>query len=288
MVTRKYCEEICEGYEYVENGEASDFVVRGKEDVFVLLCNENASKATKRRIGIGSTLAKSIGAKLLVVARRLGSEELMDEVIYERYNAPVVTPETAKQLLEGEEVYVRKMKSMFIVEIDGKLLRERRLKSGMSIGAVAEALGVSRKSVYEYERGRSRVHVDIAIKLAELFGEDLIKPVNLEEFKGEELEVPPHTPMEARLLSETQSVHVAKGKVSLGGRFGNKEFAAVVPHGNKDDLSWFGRLSKLIKRKSIAIGFKDVPRELEESSVEVVDDLQGFFKVLREEEELER
>ena len=288
MVTKEYCKEICEDFEYIENGEASDIIVRGKEDVFVMLCTENASKATKRRIGMGSSLAKSIGAKLLVVAKRIGNEDMLDEVVYERYNAAVVTPETARQLLEGDEVYIRKLRSMFVVEIDGQLLRKRRLESGLSIGAVAEAIGVSRKSVYEYERGHTRVHVDVAIKLAELFGEDILRSVNLDKLRGEELKVPPHTPMEAKILSTTSSVHVAKGKVSVGGFYGNEEFTAVVPHGGKEDLRWFAALSKLIKRKAVAIGFKDVPKELEESPVEVVDNLQEFFKVLKEEREVER
>ncbi len=285
MVTKEYCKEICEKYEYLENGEASDMVVRGKDDVFVMICTENANKATKRRIGIGSSLAKSIGAKLLVVAKRMGGEKLLDDVVYERYNAAVVTPETARQLLEGNEVYIRKLRSMFVVEIDGQILRRKRLENRLSIGAVAETIGVSRKSVYEYERGRSRVHVDIAIKLAELFGEDILRSVDLAEFKGDELKVPPHTPMEAKILTETKSIHVAKGKVSVGGVYGNKEFTALVPHGRKDDLNWFGALSKLINRRSIAVGFKEVPKELEESPVEVVDNVQEFFEVLEEERE---
>ncbi len=272
---------LVESFPHVENGEVSDVIVKTEKELLVVLAERNASKVSKRKAGETTMLAKSIGARPLVVAERIGTEELLDEVVYEKHGLPVVNIETFQQILEGEEVFIRKYKSMYLVKINPKKLRKAREERNISLGALADYLGVSRKSVYEYERGRCKVNVDVAIKLAELFGEEILEPVSLDEFGGTELNVAPHTELEAELLDKSDAVHVPKGKVSVGGRLEDKEFAAVVPHGN-DNLEWFAELSKIIRRISVAIGFSDVPKELESSKVEVAQDLQHFLRLLKE------
>ena len=275
-------------YPHVENGEASDVIVRSRDDVYVVIAEEDASKVGKREAGAITMLAKGIGAKPLIVAERIGSEDAMDEVVYERYGLPVINLETFAQVLEGNKVYIRKKKSVYVVSINAEKLRKAREENNMSLGALAEYLGVSRKSVYEYEKGRKSVNVDVAIKLAELFGDDILEPVDFSAFKGVEMNVAPHTELEAEVLETTDSVHVPKGKVSVGGRVEDTSFSVLVPHGKDSELEWFAELSKIVERLTVAIGFEDVPRELEDSRVEVVRDLEQFLELVRAGEHCER
>ena len=273
-------------YPHVENGEASDVVVRSGDDVYVVIAEDDLNKVNRKRAGSTTMLAKGIGGKALIVAERAGNEGLLDEVVYEKYGLPAVNLETFVQMLKGRKVFIRKKKSVYVVSINPYKLRKLREENRISLGALADYLGVSRKSVYEYERGRSKVSVDVAVKLAELFGDEILEPVDLDEFKGVRMEVGPHTELEAEVLeSVDNTVHVPKGKVSVGGTVEDKEFSALVPHGKRDELEWFAELSKVVDRLTVAIGFKDVPKELEESKVEVVRDLQQFFRLLKSGEE---
>jgi len=279
MTLKKDLFNAIQSFPHLENGKVSDVIVKSKNEVYTVIVTEDGSKVSKKRVGALTMLAKGIGAKPIIVSERLGNEKLLEDVVYERHKTAVVNLETFEKILEGDKIYLRKKKSVFTVSIDSRKLREICEENGISLGELANFLGVSRKSVYEYLRGRKDVSVDVAIKLAELFGDDILKPVELDEFEGIRMEVEPHTPLEEKVLERVSSpVHVPKGNVSLGGKVDDVEFAALVPHGD-EELEWFGELSNLIDRLSVAIGFEDVPKNLEESKAEVVKNLQEFFQL---------
>ncbi|HIH90735.1 helix-turn-helix domain-containing protein [Ignicoccus hospitalis] len=279
MSLRKDLVRIVEKYKYIENGKVSDVVVRSNDDVFVVLGVENSAKVSKRKVGTLTMLAKGIGAKPLLVAKKSGDEELLEDVVYEKYGVAVVNLETFENILKGNKIYIRKKKSIFTVSIDSKRLKELCEEMGISMGELANYLGVSRKSVYDYIRGNKDVSVDTAIRLAELVGDEVLKPVNLEEFQGIELKVEPHTPLERELMEVTDSIHVPKGNVSVGGEARGVKFTAVVPHGD-EELEWFAELSEIIDRMSVAVGYSDVPKTLENSKVKVTENLQQFLEAL--------
>ena len=280
MTLKKDLFNVIQDFPYLENGKVSDVIVKSqKEEIYTVIVAENGAKVSKKKVGALTMLARGIGAKPIIVSERLGDERLLEDVVYERHKMAVVNLETFEKILEGDNIYIKKKKSVFAVSLNNKKLKELCEENGISLGELANILGVSRKSVYDYLRGRKDVSVDVAIKLAELFGDDVLKPVELGEFEGIKMEVEPHTPLEEKVLEKVSSpVHVPKGNVSLGGKVDDVEFTALVPHGD-EELEWFGELSNLIDRLSVAIGFEDVPKNLEESRAEVVKNLQQFFQL---------
>ncbi|UXD21432.1 DNA-binding protein [Ignicoccus pacificus DSM 13166] len=265
----------------VLNGRASDAIVRTEGGVLTLLIESNASRLKREKVGILNMLAKCIGGKPLIVSERLSSEELIEDVVYERHGTPVVSPETLIKIIRGEKIFIRKIRSGFVVKVNPRKLREARLRSGMSIGALANYLGVSKKSVYDYETKGSRVSVEIAAKLVELYGEDVLETVDLGEFEGVVVDAEPHSPLEAEMLERSkESIHVPRGNVHVGGEIMSERFVAVLPHGD-EDLEWFAELTRMIDKKAAAIGFEDVPKELESSEVVLAEDLETFMELLK-------
>jgi putative transcriptional regulator len=51
----------------------------------------------------------------------------------------------------------------------------------MSMGELAEMLGISRKAVYEYEKGAMDPSIEVAQKLIDIFGEDIVERVDIHE-----------------------------------------------------------------------------------------------------------
>ncbi|ALU12284.1 hypothetical protein EYM_02095 [Ignicoccus islandicus DSM 13165] len=260
------------------NGKASDIVVKREGRIFAVIAERNASRIKRGKVGVLNALAKAIDAIPLIVSEKMGSEKLLEDVIYERFDTPVASPETLNKLLSGDKIYIRKHKSAFVVSVNPKELKRKRVESGMSLGALADYLGVSKKSVYDYERGESKVSVDVAVKLVELFGEEVLEEVNFNEFEGVIEPCEPHSPIEAKLLDRTEGVHVPKGNVHVGKE---REFVAVVPHGD-EELQWFGEASKMIDKKAFAVGFEDLPKDLEGGNVEIARDIEEFVRLLRE------
>jgi putative transcriptional regulator len=72
------------------------------------------------------------------------------------------------------------------VSIDGDLLEDARDDEDMSLGRVADELGVSRRAVSKYEDGMDAT-LEVGLRLEEIFGERLISPVEIfEEVNSED------------------------------------------------------------------------------------------------------
>ena len=59
----------------------------------------------------------------------------------------------------------------------GDVLREWREEKGMSRALLAFRLGVSERSLYNYERGRVKMPFEVLCRIGEVFGEEELKKV---------------------------------------------------------------------------------------------------------------
>ena len=119
-----------------------------------------------------------LGAAGLVVAEKEGGEEIDPMVAIEKGGTYAVSVEGLRSVLEGG-VYVVKRQSNFYMKVDGERLREERLRRGYSLGDVAARASVSRRSIYLYEQEESLVSLNVALRLMELFGEEIFKPFDV-------------------------------------------------------------------------------------------------------------
>jgi putative transcriptional regulator len=67
----------------------------------------------------------------------------------------------------------------YYVEVDGELVQRRRKELGLSMGRLAEQVGVSRRTLYGYERGLGKASVASAYNLTKVLGVAVAKPVNI-------------------------------------------------------------------------------------------------------------
>jgi putative transcriptional regulator len=67
-------------------------------------------------------------------------------------------------------------------QITGKLIREARKRAGLRQHQLAAAVGVSRPSIVQYERGGRPVSVDVLAKIANALG---VRPAALMPTHGE-------------------------------------------------------------------------------------------------------
>jgi len=142
----------------------------------------DASQVPRSEVVELVSLAGVMGVAPLIVAREKAGEPLLEGVVYERSGVRAVSPETLDAVLSGrEQVFIYETRDTFRVSIDPEKLREKRLEKGMSLGDLALYLGVSRKAAYEYEKGAMEPSLEKAEKLVGLFGEDIVRPVDIFE-----------------------------------------------------------------------------------------------------------
>ena len=148
-------------------------------------------------------LAKHLLASPILVGEKTRDQYLERGAVYFRYGIPTLSLFTLADCLLDEALpLVYAAHGGLYVRIDGTRMRQLRLARGISLGALASELGVSRRTISKYEVEDMDTSVDVALKLEEIFEQELIQPVDpfhhgtVEEDKG------PVTDTVLRLLLE--------------------------------------------------------------------------------------
>jgi len=128
------------------------------------------------------TIANHISAATLIISQKTHDKTLADDTVYSRHAIFVVTEKTIKSIaLQTANPLVYAGPGGYFVEIDGALVEKRRKELGLSVGKLAEMIGVSRRTLYGYERGMAKASVTSAYNLAKTLGIPVAKPINILE-----------------------------------------------------------------------------------------------------------
>lgn len=158
------------------------FDIFARRNVLLLLLKvltniDSLSEGHAREItNIGNMLC----ASPLMMGARTRNSKMEDGVVYERYSIPAVTTNTFEDImLEDALPGIFSARGGYYVKIDGALLKEIRSKRDISLGDVAENIGVSRRSVHKYENEGKCMTLKTALRLEEFLDESLARPIDL-------------------------------------------------------------------------------------------------------------
>lgn len=189
----------------------------------------NIDTVTEEQVEDLKRLAKFFNASPIIVGLRSKNTELEEGVVYERFGVYALRPETLYDVLvENELPAIFAERGGLYVRINGELLRELREKHGYSVGELSKLIGVSRKTLLNYERGEQAVSLEVAILLEELFDEALAEPIDVLNARIEaKLDLKPESPLEREVFERLKGLGLGLVKVkkapfnavSKGGEF---------------------------------------------------------------------
>lgn len=123
-------------------------------------------------------LSKALKATPLVVGARTKLGPIENSTVYSRHGINCISIETLEELfIEGNPPLVYADRGGFFVEVDGSLIKEEREKKGMSIGHLAELIGVSKSSIYEFENINKRISIESVLKIEKELDVGITKPI---------------------------------------------------------------------------------------------------------------
>ncbi|BBD72653.1 transcriptional regulator [Sulfodiicoccus acidiphilus] len=154
---------------YPEEGRRRSIDIMARKGSRLLLIKLAQDRVGKQEVADLKNFSSVMGATPLLL-----TEEAEDEMAVIREGLVGVSKEGLERILEDDKIPVFKTKGGIFVKVNSERIREERERLGYSIGDLAKYLGVSRKAVYEYERGLSAVSIQIAEKLVGLLGEEVI------------------------------------------------------------------------------------------------------------------
>lgn len=147
-----------------------------RKDLLLLKVLLNADSFLKRHAESLKVLSYFLSAKPFLISERDSRGYLDDCVFYFRFGIPVVTLKLFEEIISDKTTSIIACKGGRKVSIDVKLLKEMRMKSGMSLRRLSEKLGISKKALYEIESEKVEPSLDTVEKLEEIFKISLRKP----------------------------------------------------------------------------------------------------------------
>lgn len=124
-------------------------------------------------------LSSTLKVNSFIVAERKGDIKLVDGVVYDYEGSKVISVETLINSLEGDLPVIYEDRDNFKVKVNGEKLRQKRELKGYSLGTMARLAKVSRKAIYDYERGSIKPTLDVAERLINELGEDIVASIDI-------------------------------------------------------------------------------------------------------------
>lgn len=111
---------------------------------------------------------------------------LYDNIVYEREGVFILNDRTLENMyLRPNELVVFYKRGELFIPVNRENLIRARSGRTMSLGEVAYFTGISRRTLFSYEREGGLVTIETAERLVEVLGSDVIESVNLKLMKKE-------------------------------------------------------------------------------------------------------
>jgi putative transcriptional regulator len=160
-----------------------DVVAASREGRLLIRIKVSSARINKDEARDLMMASRALDAVPIVVS---SDRDMIDNVVYEKDGIFIVNERTFENiLLKPEEVFTICKKGEFYVPIDPKAISRKRYEKGLSLGDVSYLTGISRRTIYGYEKEGGMVTLETAERLLDVLGEEVIRSVTISLFKEE-------------------------------------------------------------------------------------------------------
>ena len=143
-----------------------DFAAKKDDTTILVKVNSDVDTFSVQSARELKVIAGRVSASSLVISQQTHGKPLEDDTVYSRNGIFVVTEKTIRNIaLQTAHPLIYAGPGGYSVEVDGELVEKRRKELGLSIGKLAVMIGVSRRTLYGYERGMAKASVSAAYGL---------------------------------------------------------------------------------------------------------------------------
>lgn len=157
-----------------------DFAARREGKLTLVKVLVNIGNVSREEASEFQRISKCFSATPLFIGDKTRRKPLEDDTVYMRYNIYAITSKTL-----GNVVFLKMLPLVeagpggCYVNLDENIIKKKRQELGLSVGKLAEMMGVSRRTVYGYERGMTKASVSAAYKLEWILGVQAARPIDV-------------------------------------------------------------------------------------------------------------
>ncbi|MEM0373158.1 MAG: helix-turn-helix domain-containing protein [Sulfolobaceae archaeon] len=162
--------------DYPTSKKSIDLVVNTKKRKLVIKVSDKAKIANEELNDLKKISVLPSTTPLIL------TNKAEEDIVIERDGIMGVSLEGLSKIIDGQRLFIYRTRGGIFIKINPKVLKRKRLEMGYSLGDLSKLLGVSRQAVYNYEHGNADVSIEVAEKLIEVFGEEIIGDV-IQDYK---------------------------------------------------------------------------------------------------------
>ena len=169
----------------VKNLKSNCFDILGRKGTNILLLKilEDANSITREYANNMNSISVYINATPLIISEKAG-QMLEDNIVYQRFGIHTINLHTLSNCIDNKFPFIKRSHAGLIASVIGRKMKEKREELGISQNAMSKILGVTGRMVSKYESGSSEVTLQKAIKIYDVFGQNVFYKLNI--FKTEE------------------------------------------------------------------------------------------------------
>ena len=156
-----------------------DFVAQRAEQLAFTKVLVNIGSVSEEEASELQKISRCFSATPLYIGDQTRKKPLEDDTIYMCHDVYAITPKTF-----GNVVFLQMHPLVvagpggYYVDLHGEAIKKKRQELGLSVGKLAELMGVSRRTIYGYERGMAKASVSAAYNLEWILGVPVARPIN--------------------------------------------------------------------------------------------------------------
>ena len=164
-------------------GGCFDLIAKKRALLLLVKILENIDNLREEQAFELRKLSHMLVALPLIIGHRVRKDlDIEDGVIYSRYEIPAISyPTLLNLLVQHIPPLIYAYRGGFKVKLDGSMLKEKRLEKNLSLNDLAQEVGISKRAIYEYERGTVDVSLETALLIEDFLDEPLVLAINLFE-----------------------------------------------------------------------------------------------------------
>jgi len=234
-----------------------------------------------------------VSAFPLVVSMKTNREFLNDEVIYSRFQLPVMTLKMFESMMKEEVPCIQTTRGKHTVTIDASTLRKKREELNLTLKELSELVDISKKALYEIENQRVNPTIDTVKKLESFFEVDLKTSYHLKH--SEPTYLKPKDDFRDKVCKEFNRIGIDNSSVySAPFEIVGKEKVSLITGLSrntvriKKDIDRIKKISSVFSSQSIFVvkkleekGLEGVPIFLD-SELSDIDSVKEFKKMIKE------
>lgn len=157
-----------------------DVLARKEGRILLIKILEDANSISEEYARQMAHVSSYIGASPLIIAEK-ASQRLYDNIVYVRFGIYTLNFNTFRSSVDNKFPFIKSDHAGLTAHVLGDKIKRVREEQGISLGAVARKVGVSRKMIQRYEKGEADVTVNKALKIYDTFGNRVFDKINIFE-----------------------------------------------------------------------------------------------------------